>query len=273
MSREVVDRCLSIIKNSPSVETVDLTGGAPELNEHFRYLVQQVRALNLDLIDRCNLTVLSEPGQEDLADFLAANKVNIVASLPCYTASNVNAQRGAGVFDKSISGILELNQRGYGIPDSGLSLDLVYNPSGAFLPPDQQELEAKYKEELFDRYGIEFSRLLTITNMPIKRFADFLYRRGELAEYMELLVRNFNMDTVSGLMCINHVSVSWRGDIYDCDFNQQLDLPLGHTTGGKQLSIFDIDRTDDLLQHKVQVDSHCFGCTAGKGSSCQGATV
>lgn len=275
MSREVADRCLHLIRNSPSIKTVDITGGAPELNEQFRYIVSEVRAMNRDIeiLDRCNLTVLSEPGQEDLAKFLADNKVQIVASLPCYSEKNVNMQRGSGVFDKSISGLLELNQLGYGVKDSGLSLNLVYNPSGAFLPPDQEALEAKYKEELWEHFGIEFSSLFTITNMPIKRFADFLYRRGELEEYMALLVRNFNISTVPGLMCMNHCSVSWSGNIFDCDFNQQLDLPMAHNKAGNQLSVFDIENTDDLLKHKIQVDSHCFGCTSGKGSSCQGQTI
>jgi len=177
------------------------------------------------------------------------------------------------VFDKSISGLLELNQLGYGVKGSGLALNLVYNPSGAFLPPDQASLEAKYKEELWTQFGIEFTSLFTITNMPIKRFADFLYRRGELEEYMSLLVRNFNISTVPGLMCINHCSVSWSGNIFDCDFNQQLDLPMGKNGAGKQLSVFDIESTKDLTKFKVQVDSHCFGCTSGKGSSCQGATI
>lgn len=273
MSREVVDRCLHIMRNSPSIQTVDITGGAPELNGEFRYLVKEARKLGLEVLDRCNLTVLSEPGQEDLAKFLADNKVQIVASLPCYSEKNVNMQRGSGVFDKSISGLLELNQLGYGVKDSGLALNLVYNPSGAFLPPDQHDLEQKYKEELWTHFGIEFTNLFTITNMPIKRFADFLYRRGELEEYMSLLVRNFNLSTVPGLMCINHCSVSWAGNIFDCDFNQQLDLPFAHNKAGKQLSVFDIESTNDLLQYKIAVDSHCFGCTSGKGSSCQGATI
>jgi len=243
MSREVAERCLHIIRNSPSIKTVDITGGAPELNEQFRYVVKEVRAMGIEVLDRCNLTVLSEPGQEDLAKFLADNKVQIVASLPCYTEKNVNTQRGSGVFDKSISGLLELNQLGYGVKGSGLALNLVFNPSGAFLPPDQEALEAKYKEELWTQFGIEFTSLFTITNMPIKRFADFLYRRGELEEYMSLLVRNFNISTVPGLMCINHCSVSWSGNIFDCDFNQQLDLPMGQNKAGKQLSVFDILKT------------------------------
>eukprot|EP00953_Heterococcus_sp_UTEX-ZZ885_P029886 15826-Heterococcus_DN1.PRE.2 len=227
MSREVADQCLAVLRASPAVSTLDITGGAPELNPQFRYLVQQACAAGVEVIDRCNLTVLQEPGQEDLAEFLAENKVRVVASLPCYSSKNVNMQRGSGVFDRSIAGLKKLNALGYGIEGSGLSLDLVYNPLGAFLPPPQQDLELKYKEELMSTFGIQFNSLFTITNMPIKRFADFLYRRGELKEYMDLLVRNFNPAAVKGLMCKDTVSVGWDGRIYDCDFNQQMGLGMG----------------------------------------------
>jgi len=276
MNREVADRCLEVLRNSPHIDTVDITGGAPELNTEFRYIVTEARKMGKTVIDRCNLTVLLEPGQEDLADFLADNQVRVVASLPCYSEKNVNMQRGSGVFDKSIQALLNLNAKGYG-RDPKLSLDLVYNPIGPFLPPQQEALEKKYKEELKTEFGIEFNSLFTITNMPIKRFADFLYRRGELQKYMELLVRNFNPGAVAGVMCTNTVSVRWDGQLFDCDFNQQLDIP---TTGNpipgansKPLTVYDLKSTDDLQQVRIAIDNHCFGCTAGMGSSCQGATA
>jgi len=264
MDEATVDRCLEVIANSPSIQTVDITGGAPELNANFRRLVEGARALGKETIDRCNLTVLSEPGQEDLADFLASNQVRVVASLPCYSAKNVNTQRGSGVFERSISGLQELNEKGYG--REALGLDLVYNPIGAFLPPDQASLEEKYKQELMELFGIQFNNLFTVTNMPIKRFADFLHRRGELEEYMSLLVRNFNSSTLPGMMCTNHINVSWDGTMYDCDFNQQLDMPA-EREGNAQLTVFDIASTTELEQMAIKHDSHCFGCTAGAGSS------
>ncbi|CAM9244914.1 unnamed protein product [Discosporangium mesarthrocarpum] len=284
VSKEVADRCLEVLKNSPSVKTLDITGGAPELNAHFRYMVEKASEAGVEVIDRCNLTVLMEPEQEDLAQFLAAHKVRVVASLPCYSPKNVNMQRGSGVFDRSIRGLIKLNEAGYGQPGSGLNLDLVYNPVGPFLPPEQEGLEAKYKEELFEAFGIVFNGLFTITNMPIKRFADFLYRRGELKEYMELLVRNFNPAACTGLMCRDTVSVGWDGRLYDCDFNQQLALGMGSagTNAGTSeklgalkdgYTIFDVDSLEELLSTRVLLESHCYGCTAGMGSSCQGATV
>lgn len=265
MSREVVDECLRIIAASPSVKTVDITGGAPELNENFRYLVEGCKALGKEVIDRCNLTVLQEPGQEDLAQFLAKHKVRVIASLPCYSLKNVDQQRGKGVFDRSIQGLIDLNEIGYG-SDPELGLDLVYNPLGGFLPPEQTALEAKYKEELEEHFGIVFNNLFCFTNMPIKRFADFLYRRGELEEYMSLLVRNFNPETVENVMCRNYLSVSWDGTIYDCDFNQQLAMDISHNKKDG-VSVFDIKNTDELLKSKIALDSHCYGCTAGAGSS------
>mmetsp|Transcript_14164 Transcript_14164/g.20932 ORF Transcript_14164/g.20932 Transcript_14164/m.20932 type:complete len:450 (+) Transcript_14164:26-1375(+) len=284
MSREVADRCLRLIESSPSVKTLDLTGGAPELNPQFRYLVEEGRKLGVEVIDRCNLTALQEPGQEDLAEFLAKNKVRVVASLPCYSAKNVNTQRGSGVFDRSILGLKNLNDLGYGIEGTGLSLDLVYNPLGAFLPPAQDKLEAKYKEELFHTFGISFSNLFTITNMPIKRFADFLHRRGELNEYMELLVRNFNPSALKGLMCKDTVSVGWDGRIFDCDFNQQMGMGMGTSNTNSRApehlkqklegySVFDIETLDELRGTDILLESHCFGCTSGMGSSCQGVTA
>jgi len=282
MDAETAAKCVSILNSTPSIHTLDITGGAPELNSNFRYIVQMARNLareqgrKLDIIDRCNLTVLQEPGQEDLIDFLVENDVHVVASLPCYSSDNVDTQRGNGVFDRSISALLALNDAGYGrqndINSSGgktLKLDLVYNPLGAFLPPPQEMLEAKYKEELHNNYGIVFNSLYTMTNMPVKRFTDFLYKRGELKDYMDLLVRNYNGDTVEKLMCRNTISVGYDGKIFDCDFNQQLGYTIGAEDklfeGGK--TVFDISSLDDLSCDKIQNDNHCFGCTAGMGSS------
>ena len=214
MRAETAARCLEILKNTPSITTLDITGGAPELNENFRFLVKMARSIrpDLDIIDRCNLTVLQEPGQEDLIDFLKENKVHVIASLPCYSEENVDKQRGNGVFERSIAALLALNEAGYG-NGCDLKLDLVYNPLGAFLPPPQEKLEAQYKDQLDENFGISFNQLFTFTNMPIKRFADFLYRRGELADYMDLLVRNFNEDTVPKLMCMDTISIGWDGKV------------------------------------------------------------
>lgn len=281
MTAETAAQCLELLKNTPSIDTLDITGGAPELNDHFRYLVSMARAIrgkDLIIIDRCNLTVLQEPGQEDLVEFLKENDVHIIASLPCYSAENVDTQRGGGVFERSIAALLALNEVGYGKNDAEqenqnkdgprLQLDLVYNPLGAFLPPPQEKLQVQYKAQLAENFGILFDQLYTITNMPIKRFADFLHRRGELAEYMDLLVRNFNPDTVEELMCLNTINIGWDGKIYDCDFNQQLGYAVGVDSihrGGK--TVFDIDSLDDLRDVRIRTDNHCFGCTAGMGSS------
>jgi radical SAM/Cys-rich protein len=246
---------------------IDVTGGAPELNPHFRWLVAEARRRGRRLIDRCNLTVLLEPGQEDLAEFLAQQGVEVVASLPCYTADNVDRQRGRGVFDKSIAALARLNALGYGRPGSALRLDLIYNPLGAFLPPAEPELETRYRDQLGRLFGIEFHRLLTLTNMPISRFADTLLRAGEMSRYMSLLVNHFNPDTVRGLMCRTLLSVGWDGRLYDCDFNQMLELPLG---AGPR-SIWDVDQLAALRGGQVATGGHCFGCTAGAGSSCGGA--
>lgn len=267
MSREVAERVLRILAQSPSVQTVDITGGAPELNPNFRLLVTESRRLRRHAIDRCNLTVLFEPGMEDLAAFLAENDVEIVASLPCYTAANVDKQRGRGVFEKSIEALWDLNRLGYGLPNSRLALNLVYNPLGASLPPPQERLEADYKRELRSQYGIEFHRLFTLTNMPIQRFAAQLAQSGKYAEYMGLLVNHFNPGTVSALMCRSLVSVGWDGQLYDCDFNQMLDIGLG---AGPQ-TVWDITSLSHLSGRRISTASHCFGCTAGAGSSCGGA--
>jgi len=284
MTAETAAQCLELLKNTPSIDTLDITGGAPELNQHFRYLVSMARAIrgkDLIIIDRCNLTVLQEPGQEDLVDFLKEHDVHVIASLPCYSAENVDTQRGGGVFERSIAALLALNDAGYGRkrdpaehfegdgdPPPRLQLDLVYNPLGAFLPPPQEKLQVQYQKQLAENFGILFDQLYTITNMPIKRFADFLHRRGELAEYMDLLVRNFNPDTVEELMCLNTINIGWDGKIYDCDFNQQLGYAIGVDSihrGGK--TVFDIESLEDLMDVRIRTDNHCFGCTAGMGSS------
>ena len=284
MTQEVVDKCFEIIDNSPSIKTIDITGGAPELFVGFRDIVERGKKRNLEIIDRCNLTVLMEPGQEDLPEFLASNGVRVVASLPCYSEKNVNAQRGRGVFSRSIKGLQLLNECGYGKEGSNLRLDLVYNPGGAFLPPDQAALERDYKQLLSESDDICFNRLLTLTNMPIKRFADMLFKANRLEEYMGLLVNSFNAAAVDGVMCRDTISVGWDGTIYDCDFNQQLRLGLGdfsataddetcRVSEHSSKTVFDISSVNDILNTDISLDLHCFGCTAGAGSSCQGATV
>ncbi len=275
ISAPTVARIVKLLKNSPDITTVDITGGAPELNDNFRFLVQASRQLGRSVIDRCNLTVLFEPGQQDLAEFLAANQVLITASMPCYSAENVESQRGQGVFDKSIKGLQLLNSLGYGVEGSGLELDLVYNPVGAYLPPAQAELEADYKVELAKLFGITFNKLFTITNMPISRFVHYLRREGKYSEYMNTLVEHFNPHTVEGLMCRSLVSVCWQGNLYDCDFNQMLELgvPINdeNKLGPNRLSIFDIDSFSEWSGRTIATANHCFGCTAGAGSSCGGA--
>mmetsp|Transcript_27046 Transcript_27046/g.76075 ORF Transcript_27046/g.76075 Transcript_27046/m.76075 type:complete len:446 (+) Transcript_27046:137-1474(+) len=270
MTAETAAQCIELLKSTPSITTLDITGGAPELNANFRFLVRTARAVrpDIDIIDRCNLTVLQEPGQEDLIDFLKENRVHVIASLPCYSQDNVDKQRGRGVFDRSIAALLALNDAGYGTDNNDAKLDLVYNPGGAFLPPEQSGLQVAYKQELKENFGITFDSLYTITNMPIKRFADYLYRNGELTQYMDLLVQNFNLDTVESLMCLDTVSVGWDGKIFDCDFNQQLGYGVGVDSihrGG--LSVFDVQTLTDLLEKRIRTDNHCFGCTAGMGSS------
>lgn len=271
MTRETAEQVARVLDASPSIDLVDITGGAPELNPSFRFLVEQARRRRRRVIDRCNLTILLEQGQEDLAQFLAEHQVHIVASLPCYGAKNVDEQRGKGTFDKSIEALRLLNARGYGRADSGLLLDLVYNPVGAFLPPAQAPLEARYKEELGNGFGIVFDRLLTITNMPISRFAHTLARDGKHEAYMALLVNHFNPATVEGLMCRSLVSVGWDGALYDCDFNQMLEIPLGAGRALGTRSIRDVADVAALERHRIATASHCFGCTAGAGSSCSGA--
>jgi radical SAM/Cys-rich protein len=267
MDRRTADRVLALLDANPDVATLDLTGGAPELCAEFRHLVRGARALGRHVIDRCNLTVFGEPGQEDTPEFLARNKVKIIASLPCYSKENVERQRGRGVFDRSIESLRRLNHRGYGQRASALGLDLVYNPLGPSLPPSQAELEARYRTELRALFGIEFHRLITITNMPIKRFAHMLEREGKTEAYLALLVNHFNPKTVPELMCRHLVSVSYDGGIFDCDFNQMLEIPMGE----RRATVWDVSDLGDLIGAPIATASHCHGCTAGSGSSCGGA--
>jgi radical SAM/Cys-rich protein len=268
MSPDTIERILALVEASPRVRCVDVTGGAPEMHPQFRELVASVRALGRSMIDRCNLTILFEPGYEDIAELLAKHRVAVVASLPCYTKDNVEKQRGKNVFDRSIEGLRILNRLGYG-REPGLALDLVYNPLGAFLPPEQATLEQTYRDELRELFDIEFDRLLTITNMPIQRFGDMLRRRGQYSEYLSLLVNHFNADAVGNVMCRDLVSIAHDGTLYDCDFNHALALPLS----GRTRSIWDIESFEALEGEPIATAEHCFGCTAGAGSSCGGALV
>jgi radical SAM/Cys-rich protein len=268
MSREVAQRVIEVVAASACIRTLDVTGGAPELNPHFAMLVEGARAIGRAVVVRCNLTVLFERGMEGLVDFYRRNRVELVCSLPCYTAENVERQRGRGVFDKSIEALRRLNAAGYG-RGGGLRLSLVYNPVGAMLPPAQAELEARYRDELGRNFDVSFDRLLTITNMPIARFAEQLERSGEFDAYMGLLVNHFNPATVDGLMCRQMVSVGWEGGLYDCDFNQMLAIPL--VVGGRAVSIRDVTDLSALEGGAIAVGAHCFGCAAGAGSSCGGA--
>jgi radical SAM/Cys-rich protein len=283
MARETIDRIIDWLAKT-EIPTVDLTGGAPEMIPDFRYFIERLRRLQppRKIIDRCNLTILIEPGYEGLAEFLAAKKIHMIASMPCYTAENVNAQRGEGVFENSIRALRLLNSLGYGV-DADLRLHLVYNPVGAFLPPPQTELETDYKRELKNHFGIVFNQLYTITNLPIARFAAYLRHNNKLDEYMALLIGAFNPATIDGLMCRNTISVGWRGEVYDCDFNQQLDLQW-QNRNGSGLFLWDIDpgQVDNLetiggresvLGRQIMMGDHCFGCTAGAGSSCGGAIL
>jgi radical SAM/Cys-rich protein len=252
-----------------NANTLDLTGGAPELNPQFRRLVLAARARNINVIDRCNLTVLLEPGQQDTAHFLAEHFVRVVASLPCYLEANVDAQRGDGVFHDSLSALRQLNRLGYGKPGSGLVLDLVYNPQGAALPPAQQALELDYKQHLAGEYGVIFNRLLTLANMPIRRFGSMLVSRGEFSAYMKLLRDAHQDNNLATVMCRSLVSIDWRGYVYDCDFNQMLDLPV-RTDDRTRLHVSALEE-NSLTRTGIRVADHCYGCTAGQGSSCGGA--
>jgi len=272
MTRETIDRILDWLGKT-DIPTVDLTGGAPEMIPDFYYFIERVKKIqpSRHIIDRCNLTILVENGYEDLAAFLAKYKVEIIASMPCYSAENVNAQRGEGVFEGSIAALQLLNSLGYGI-DPDLLLHLVYNPVGEFLPPSQAELEADYKRELKKHFEVVFNKLYTLANLPIGRFASSLRHNNKLDEYMELLIEAFNPATIHGLMCRNTISVGWRGEVYDCDFNQQLGMQWSSNPNQSALFLWDID--PDLLEgREIMTGDHCFGCTAGAGSSCGGAIV
>ncbi len=268
MVGETVDQVLAYLRAS-GASSVDLTGGAPELNPHFRRLVRAARALGVNVIDRCNLTVLFEPGQEDTAEFLAGQRVAVVASLPCYTEELVDRQRGKGVYDLSVRAIRLLNGLGYGREGSGLTLDLVYNPQGAKLPPPQASLEADYKRVLGERFGIAFNRLYTIANMPIQRFGSMLVSKGEFNGYMKLLHEAHRPENLESVMCRSTVSVDWQGYLYDCDFNQMLGLRL--QVAGNARTHLTHAMGADLDGNPIVVRDHCFGCTAGQGSSCSGA--
>ena len=267
MSAEIASAVIEAMQRLP-IQTVDLTGGAPELNPNFRQLVSSARQHDLHVIDRCNLSVLLEEEQRDLGDFLASNQVEIVASLPCYLEENVDEQRGSGTFEKSIIGLIKLNRLGYGDPESGLVLNLVYNPQGASLPPDQAQLEAEYKRVLGERYGIRFNRLLTLANLPIRRFGSSLLSRGEFHRYMELLQASHSRCNLDAVMCRTLVSIDWQGYVYDCDFNQMLGLPIG--CNGFNTHVSELD-DKSLFRAPISVAGHCYGCTAGSGSSCSGA--
>jgi radical SAM/Cys-rich protein len=268
MSREVADQVLAFLR-AACLPTLDITGGAPELNPHFRHLVTGARSLGIHVIDRCNLTILEQPGQDDLARFLAANRVEVIGSMPCYLQDNVDRQRGDGVFQSSISALRKLNAEGYGNPATGLTLNLVYNPQGASLPPNQVQLELDYKQHLADQYGIVFDRLYTLANMPIQRFGSWLLSKGQFGAYMQLLKDSHRQENLNGVMCRTLLSVDWQGYVYDCDFNQMLGLPL-HVAGKPRAKLSEL-LGEDLTGNPIVVADHCYGCTAGQGSSCGGA--
>ena len=268
MEMNIISKIIKLLNNKNDIKVVDITGGAPELNHHFKYFVKELKKINLKVIDRCQLTVLHYKVQEKTAEFLAKNSVEITASLPCYTEQNVDMQRGKGVFLKSISSLKKLNDLGYGKGNKNLILNLVYNPLGAFLPPEQNKLQVEYKKFLKDEFDIYFDNLFTLTNMPIKRFHHYLKRNNSLKSYMNLLIENFNAAAALNIMCKNLISISWDGNIYDCDFNQMLELPIT----GKYNNILKINSLNQITK-KIVLESHCFGCTAGAGSSCGGSLV
>lgn len=268
MTRETMEMCLDVLDNS-KIKTVDLTGGAPEMNPNFKWFVSEIRKKNIDIIVRTNLTILVSNSQfRTFPEFFKLNNVQVVSSLPCYTKENVDKQRGNGVFEKSIEVLINLNKLGYGKKDSGLELNLVYNPGGAFLPGSQVGLQKDYKERLFNEFGIEFNNLYTITNLPVNRFLDYLKKTGKYEKYMITLTNAFNPSAAMGVMCRNTVSVGWNGKLYDCDFNQMLDLPVDVVSSN--IEKFSLKK---LSIRKIVLGQHCYGCTAGEGSSCQGAIV
>ena len=268
MSRETVDDVIRYIDRH-NIRLLDLTGGAPEMNPEFRYLVTEARKRGADVIDRCNLTILLEPGYEDLAQFLADQGVIITASLPCYSEQNVESQRGKGVFSASIEALQLLNKLGYGQADSDLKLDLVYNPGGPFLPPAQSGLQDAYKRELKEKFDLTFNELLTITNMPISRFGSMLMSKGQFDDYMQLLKDNYSDDNLKSVMCRSLISVDWQGRVFDCDFNQMLHMPL-IASDRKETFLKDL-LDEDISGNEIVIADHCYGCTAGQGSSCGGA--
>jgi radical SAM/Cys-rich protein len=270
MDLDTIELVLQVIR-AGGIQTLDLTGGAPEMNPHFRYLVAQARAMQVRVIDRCNLTILFEPGHEDLAQFLADQQVEISASLPCYSQERVDKQRGDGVFDKSIAALQWLNQLGYGKEDGKLALSLVYNPQGPSLPPDQVQLQMDYKRELMQHFGIEFNHLLAIANMPIQRFGSTLISKGQFQDYMKLLKDNYKVANLDNVMCRNLVSIDYQGYLYDCDFNQMLAMPLPLAAkAGARAHLRDL-LANDIENQTIAIADHCYGCTAGQGSSCGGA--
>jgi len=268
MTLDTIEQILSFLQKQ-NIKTLDLTGGAPELNPHFKYLVSSAYSLGVHIIDRCNLTILNEPGHKELANFLAEHNVEIVASLPCYLEENVDAQRGNGVYQSSITALKKLNELGYGKERSKLELNLMYNPAGPSLPPGQQQLEKDYKTELFNREGILFNTLYSLTNMPIKRFGSTLVSKNQFKEYMQLLKSAHQDKNLNTVMCTSLISIDWKGYIFDCDFNQMLDLPLKLNNQTK-LHISDLI-DEDISGNSIVIADHCYGCTAGQGSSCGGA--
>ena len=266
MDRATLERCLEIIASVPTIKTVDITGGAPEMNPHFRWFVEEVSKLGKQVIDRCNLTIIvANKKYHDLPEFFAKHKVQVVSSLPYFSKKRTDSQRGDGVFEDSIKALQMLNAVGYGKPGTGLELNLVYNPSGAFLPADQDTLEAEFKRQLKRKYDIDFNMLFAITNLPIARFLDYLLESGNYGEYMQKLMDAFNPGTIDGLMCRNTISVSWDGYIYDCDFNQMLDMKVASPV--QHINDFDAAQLND---RSIVLNQHCYGCTAGAGSSCGG---
>jgi len=269
MTKEVIDQVIDFL-HQEKIKTLDLTGGAPEMNPHFRYLVTSARKTGIKVIDRCNLSILEVPEYHDLGQYLADQHVEITASLPCYLKDNVDRQRGDGVFDSSIKALQQLNRLGYGKQGTNLELDLVFNPQGPELPPPQQELENAYRHHLESEFGIIFNRLFTMTNMPIKRFGSTLISKGKFDEYMALLKDNFNPENMESVMCLNSLSVDWQGYVYDCDFNQMLNISLQQDTANKRLHLSDLTAAN-LTGNSIQVAQHCYACVAGQGSSCGGA--
>jgi radical SAM/Cys-rich protein len=270
MTWETMEAILGFLERS-AIPTVDITGGAPELNPHFNALVEACVRLRRHVMNRCNLTVFFEPGKEDLPDFLRQNQVELICSLPCYTEINVDRQRGKGTFELSIRALRRLNRLGYGQPDTGLLLNLVYNPLDASLPPPQEALELDYRHRLLTDHGIVFNHLYCLTNMPITRFEKWLRLRGEYDRYMEVLASSFNRNTLLKVMCRELVSVGWDGSVYDCDFNQMLDLPL-RDRAGRPVKIWELS-VERAQEQPIQVGNHCYGCTAGAGSSCGGTLL